>query len=95
VRPSRYVVEKGQIISAWYAVYNDGWIEQGSLGVVETTNKTFTFPKPFSDTDYLLLGVGFYISGEGRQSVNKTSTGFNTGSDLANSGTESWYACGY
>lgn len=99
VTPSRYVVEKGQTRSAWYAVYNDGWIEQGSILKTsegdETVNKSFTFPRSFSNTSYSLYNVGFMISPYGRQIVTKRTTGFTTTSDTNNCATAGWYACGY
>lgn len=60
----------------WYRQWSDGWLEQG--GTIDTVNKTITFLKPFADTNYTLIGPGFYIANAGSQSVTKTTAGFTT-----------------
>lgn len=88
-----YVVES-QVNSdgSWYRKYKSGWLEQGNTA--ETNNVTITFPKPFADTSYTLVGPGFYIVNAGAQTVNKTTTGFTTSSTSNISSTSYWYACG-
>ena len=64
--------------ATWYRQWSDGWLEQG--GTIDTVNKTITFLKPFVDTNYTLIGPGFYIANAGNQSVTKTTAGFTTAS---------------
>lgn len=59
-----------------------------------TTNSTFTFPISYQQ-DYALFGVGFYISGLGRQKItSKKLSGFYTQSEVKDCGTQSWLAIG-
>ena len=44
------VIETYQNGTSWYRVWSDGWCEQGIS--VTATNGTWTFLKPFSDTNY-------------------------------------------
>ena len=89
--------------SWWYRKYSDGWIEQGGFAVTinnktshYTVDTTVTFPVAFSSPNYQLLNVGFVIGSSGEQYlISKTATGFKTGSKVNESGTSSWYACGY
>lgn len=96
-----HVIDKGKSREIAWRIWSDGFIEQWltpsetKLLGEESLNKTFTFPKPFSDTSYALVGVGILIEGTGRQMVNKEATGFITTSDASNTGTGGWYACGY
>ena len=72
-----YVVESQvNADGSWYRKYKSGWLEQG--GTIDTVNKTITFLKPFADTNYTLIGPGFYIANAGNQSVTKTTAGFTT-----------------
>ena len=87
-----YVVESYKNGANWYRKYKSGWIEQG--GTIETANKTITFLKPFSDTNYTLVGPGFYIANAGAQIITKTTTGFTTSSDTNLTGTRYWEAKG-
>ena len=90
------VVETGQVGSAWYRLYSDGWIEQGkSRNVPFTANTSITFPKPFRDTAYILVGLGFSIANVGQQNVTKYTSRFQTSSNTQNCHTYYWYACGY
>lgn len=94
-----YVVETGGDSTNWFRVWSDGFIEQWSIQTDKistlTANKTFTFPKPYSNAEYTLIGVGFVISNYGGQYGAKTTTGFTTRSEGEVSGTSGWYACGY
>ena len=96
-----HVIDKGKSGEIIWRVWSDGFIEQWltssntTITAYETENKTFTFPKPFSDTSYALVGVGLVIANYGKQYVNKTATGFKTASDAHDTGTGGWYACGY
>lgn len=77
---------------SWYRVWKSGWLEQG--GTIDILNKTITFLKPFADTNYTLVGPGFYIANAGNQSVTKTTTGFTTTSIANLTGTQYWEAKG-
>lgn len=78
--------------ATWYRQWSDGWLEQG--GTVDTADKTIAFLKPFNDTDYTLIGPGFYIGNAGAQNVTKTTTGFTTTSNTNFTGTHYWEARG-
>ena len=87
--------------TSWYRLYKSGWLEQGNVSPAKTgdssgftLNTTITFPKPFADNNYTLIGPGFVIVNGGRQDVTKTATGFTTSSIANNCGTSYWYACG-
>ena len=86
--------------SSWYRIWSDGWIEQG--GIISTssdTNKTISFLKKFSNTNYFIC-KNFGYSNSGGVAArwmgfwNKTTSGATTGS-LGNSYNQCWYACGY
>ena len=64
-------------------------------GTLYTANKTINFLKPYTSTNYTLVSVGLKIDGVGQQLISKTTNGFTTTSNQRESGTESWYACGY
>ena len=95
------IIEQNSNGAIAWRIWSNGFIEQWltssstKLEGYESQNKTFTFPKPFSDTSYALVGVGFVIEGYGRQIVAKEATRFRTTSDAHNSGTGGWYACGF
>lgn len=87
--------------TSWYRLYKSGWLEQGNVSPAKTgdsanftLNTTITFPKPFADNNYTLVGPGFVIVNAGRQDVTKTATGFTTSSVANDCGTSYWYACG-
>jgi len=94
-----YVVES-QVNSdgSWYRKYKSGWLEQGNSSPTGdqnfTLNKTITFPKPFADNTYTLVGPGFFISNAGAQTITRTTTGFTTSSVVNATGCVYWYACG-
>lgn len=54
----RYPVEVSDksLMPSWYVVYNDGWIEQGGYSLASANATTLTFLKPFTKTDYLIIG---------------------------------------
>lgn len=92
-KTGRYLVKKEVNGNDWYNLYSDGWLEQG--GTIDTLNKTITFLKPFADTNYTLIGPGFYIANAGSQDVTKTTTGFTTGSIANLTASKYWGAVGY
>lgn len=96
-----HIVETNKEGASWYRVWSDGWIEQG--GTIDTSTSsaqrtiTITFKKPFSDTNYTL--VGGLLNGNPEASYQQMN--FNT---LTNSSFifqtydrygVKWYACGY
>lgn len=87
-----YVVDSYHDGINWYRKYKSGWLEQG--GTTDTANKTITFLKPFADTNYTLIGPGFYIANYGAQIVTKATTGFTTTSDTNLTATRYWEAKG-
>lgn len=93
------VIEQGSNEVASWRVWSNGLIEQWSIQTDKistlTSNKTFTFPKPYSNAECTLIGVGFVVSNYGGQYGAKTTTGFTTTSQGEVSGTSGWYACGY
>ncbi len=92
----RYVVEKSStaLLPSWYTVYSDGWIEQGCHQSVQ--NATVNFLKPFTNVNYTLLNVAFYVDGVAAMTIaTKTLNGFSTSSLVRTTGTQAWYACGY
>lgn len=95
------IIEQNSNGAIAWRIWSNGFIEQWLtssdtlLHGNESMNKTFTFPKPFSDTSYALVGVGILVDGTGRQYADKEATGFRTRSDVTNTGTGGWYACGF
>lgn len=60
-----------------------------------TQDKTITFPRPYANSDYALISVGFYISTAGAQDAyNKNTTSFSTRSTSHVSSTGGWLAIG-
>lgn len=93
------IVMSGMSGNIWYRKWSDGFIEQGWIhgggDGNETRNRTFTFPIPYTSTNYGLVGVGFEIADTARQGITRNTTGFTTYSVAHNCGTLSWYAFGY
>lgn len=71
-----YVVEsKVNSDGSWYRKYKSGWLEQG--GETNARDVTVTFPKPFKDTSYTIVGNSIYDSVSGDYElgfINKTNT---------------------
>lgn len=85
----------------WYRKYKSGWLEQGGR-IAPTTNAslTYSFPKPFLDSDYTLtVGV---ISGDNYtksvqlNSISPTSFSYKIATDGGNlvANTFMWSAAG-
>ena len=59
--PNAYITERWSSGTSWYRKWSDGWIEQG--GRLSGTparffsNKTLTFNKSFTTTNYTLCGI--------------------------------------
>lgn len=98
---ARVVVETYQNGTDWYRVWSDGWIEQGgSIQVTTTQEYTVYLLKEFSTNHYIALknynapGTG---STEDQQisCYNKTISTFTTQSNVTDTNSFDWYACGY
>ena len=89
------VIETGTSNNIFYRVWSDGLIEQWLIVSEQNTNKSYTFPKPYSSENYCLVGVGFWIDTVAQQQIHKSTTGFSTSSVRQSSATYAWYACGY
>ena len=95
-KPARYVVEAYQNGTSGYRLWSDNWCEQWNSSMSDLTlDTTITFFKPYRDTNYFLSGVGFLINNQGRQVVQKTTTGFTTSSVVNSCSTNWWKAEGY
>ena len=97
-----YIVDQGKVeqegssqydTSIYYRIWSNGFLEmwQGLYSV----DTSVTYPFEFSNTDYVLVGVGFSIGNVGAQNITRTTTGFTTVSVMTSSTTYAWYACGY
>ena len=91
--PTIIEVSDPSLMPSWYRVYSDGWCEQG--GQTSTWNTTINFLKPYKDTNYCLYDVEFTIANVGAQKVTKSTNGFTTSSEVKDSYTQGWRACGY
>lgn len=87
--------------ASWYRVWSDGWIEQGGEMSGNSGEKTVTFLKPFSDTNYT---VSMSYKGGTQRNTNTVSTEEIQAYSISASGftsyldqnlTKCWYACGY
>lgn len=97
-----YVVEQGQDESGtWYRRFSNGWLEQGGVMAITSTEGTVNFPIEFSSTEYSL--IAFLKDGElgGKLYLwlfnpSTTSCGVKMGSDGRPSiSTASWEAKGF
>ena len=60
-----------------------------------TANTTITFLKPFYDTNYAIIGTGFWIESRAEQPIQDvTTTGFKTASHTSRCGTGGFLAIG-
>lgn len=88
------VVESYQSGANWYRVWSDGWIEQGGATSGSGYNtQTITFPKAFSDTNYIITfnGSGTNRTTDGTNYFNKKTA---TSIKLSVHANGLWYACG-
>ncbi len=100
-----YIVEQGQVpftkvdqnvdTPIYYRKWSDGFIEQWQGRWFTNRSYEITFPIPFSNTDYALIGAGFGISNVAVMTITKKTTGFNTLYNTAETSSQGWYACGY
>ena len=96
-----YIVECGEVQSqyeptqkVYYRRWSNGLIEQWS-GEVVKGRQTYTFPIPFSDTNYCLIGAYFIQGIASCKFLNRTETSFTHDQSAYNTEAYGWYACGY
>ena len=94
----RYLVKKEVNGNNWYALYSDGWLEQGGV----STGQTVTFLKSFANTNYTLtLGHEFGNSSDANVWLQfakggKTTTDFTYANATTPANTSiNWEAKGY
>ena len=99
--PPRYVVEVSDksLLPSWYAVYNDGWCEQGGKGVHSSNNQQVSLLKTMANINYQVF-VQWITSNYGSYYSlvpnNLTTTNFTISSyTQADSKDFEWQACGY
>lgn len=100
-----YIVEQGQVpftkvnqnvdTPIYYRKWSNGFIEQWQGLEFSNNNVEITFPIPFSNTDYVLTGVGFWLQNIASLTFTKKTTGFTTIFSTRESHSYGWYACGY
>lgn len=100
-----YIVEQGQVpftkvnqsvdTPIYYRKWSNGFIEQWQGRWVTNRSNEITFPIPFSNTEYALIGPGFGIANIGVMTITKKTTGFNTVYNTNEVSSQGWYACGY
>lgn len=100
-----YIVEQGQIpftkvnqdvdTPIYYRKWSNGFIEQWQGRWVTNRGNEITFPIPFSNTEYALIGPGFGAANIGLMTITKKTTGFNTVYNTNEVSSQGWYACGY
>ena len=76
-----------------HILYKSGWLEQG--GVCDTST-TYSFLKPFRDTNYCWTNGGFLNDGstvtyQRDAALDRTETSFR----IIQGQKSTWYACGY
>lgn len=59
--------------TTWYRIWSDGWIEQGGRVTSTKSSGTITFPKAFSNTNYVCIGQEG--AGGGTAEGSSTDTG--------------------
>ena len=95
----RDLVDSYQNGTSWYAVYSDGWCEQGGgfgAEFASYTPKTVNFLKPFRDTNYSAFEMQGHTNNlECAAISNKTTGSITFGGVYNRAGLASWQACGY
>lgn len=87
--------------SSWYAIYSDGWCEQGSnyTGVNDTyTTLTITLLKPYKNNKYTVLALDSISTTKYAQNTtitSKSAKGFTLQLTINYNGYGNWYTCGY
>ena len=100
--PANHVALSGSSGSSWYHVWSNGFIEQwGSLNGPGTAGGTVTFPRRFSNTNYIFVvapneakayGAVFTWCTENKTTSSITSTIQATNTSAPK---QSWYAAGF
>lgn len=98
--PKRYITTTYISGTSWYEVYNDGWVRQGGLATAQNT--TYTFLKPFKDTNFsFTTGLHHFFNGHNQgvtiKSMSATSFQLNMwyGEAGSGNGNTRWVAEGY
>ena len=91
-----FVVETYRSGTSWYRKYKSGWLEQGGRDSMPTGTKIITFPEPFADTDYTILGGSTGNTNTLNLEIPSTKKTTSVEMDYSNSATGDfyWYACG-
>ena len=98
---NKYVTETYKNGLFWYRVWSDGWIEQGGIVAMPTIGwYPVTFLKPFSDTNYTVVGSQSDISTasvftNAECIVSRTSSAMMHISIFNSTGSLAWRACGF
>ena len=98
---NKYVTETYKNGLFWYRVWSDGWIEQGGIVAMPTIGwYPVTFLKPFSDTNYTVVGSQSDISTasvftNSECIVSRTSSAMMHISIFNSTGSLAWRACGF
>lgn len=100
VTPKRYITTTYISGTSWYEVYNDGWVRQGGLATAQNT--TYTFLKPFKNTDFsFTTGLHHFFNSHNQgvtiKSMSATSFQLNMwyGEAGSGNGNTRWVAEGY
>jgi hypothetical protein len=73
-KPKAYVTETWSSGPNWYRKWSDGFLEQGGIATVGSTNYApLTFPHPFSNTDYSISGYANEVEGTTYGAIVKVS----------------------
>ena len=98
---NKYVTETYKNGLFWYRVWSDGWIEQGGIVAMPSVGwYPVTFLKPFSDTNYTIIGSQSDISTasvftNAQCIVSRTSPAMMHMSIFNSTGSLAWRACGF
>lgn len=105
--PANHVALSGSSGSSWYHVWSNGFIEQwGLLDGPGKAGGTVTFPRRFSNTNYIFVVTpneakasgqffAWYTEKKTTSSITSAIGNSNTGSANAGAQTQSWYAAGF
>lgn len=95
--PMVYLKESWVSGASWYRLYSDNWLEQGTIPT--GTSGTWTFSKPFSNTNYQvqfsIYRTTISSAGWNNHMLYNTKTTTNIGYTNPDSSQCMLYACGY
>lgn len=93
-----YIIETYKSGYAWYRIWSDGWIEQGSSVYISSNGQKVTMLKSFKDSTYTLATTGYTSEFGNVVCHTRTVNSFNvyTADDSSfNAGGINYIACGY